>query len=66
MLSKNKLQKVYSEWLEPLRALISGVTAEIQRGDDELPFDTECVFYPIGEVLYRCIELVEENLKHHS
>lgn len=65
VMSKNKLQKVYREWLEPLRALVSGMAAEIQKDDNQLEFDA-CAFNPVEFVLYRCIELVEENLKRHT
>ncbi|PWA79684.1 YAP-binding/ALF4/Glomulin [Artemisia annua] len=65
VMSKNKLQKVYREWLEPLRALVSGMAAEIQKDDSQLEFDA-CAFNPVEFVLYRCIELVEENLKRHK
>ncbi|KAK9050338.1 hypothetical protein SSX86_030693 [Deinandra increscens subsp. villosa] len=61
VLSKNKLQKVYREWLEPLRALVSGVRAETQEDDNQMAL---CGLNPVEFVLYRCIELVEENLKH--
>ncbi|KAL8216319.1 hypothetical protein R6Q57_023156 [Mikania cordata] len=62
VLSKNMLQKVYREWLEPLRALISGVRAESQ---DDYQM-ASCGLNPLEFVLYRCIELVEENLKHQT
>ncbi|KAI7732203.1 hypothetical protein M8C21_012238 [Ambrosia artemisiifolia] len=65
VLSKNKLQKVLREWLEPLRALVYGVRAENQEDNMNQPaFDTLCGLNPVEFVLYRCIELVEENLKH--
>ena len=64
-MSKDKLQKVYREWLEPLRALVAGMAAEIQKDDNQLEFDA-CAFNPVEFVLYRCIELVEENLKRHK
>ncbi|XP_022018346.1 aberrant root formation protein 4 isoform X2 [Helianthus annuus] len=66
VLSKNKLQKVYREWLEPLRALVCGVRAENQKDNNELAFDALCGLNPVEFVLYRCIELVEENLKRAS
>ncbi|XP_024994083.1 aberrant root formation protein 4 isoform X1 [Cynara cardunculus var. scolymus] len=66
VLSKNNLQKVYREWLEPLRTLVAGVAAESQKDDNQLAFDTVCALNPVEFVLHRCIELVEENLKHHS
>lgn len=66
VLSKNNLQQVYREWLEPLRALISGVAAENQKENNQLAFDTVCALNPVEFVLYRCIELVEENLKHNT
>ncbi|XP_076944636.1 aberrant root formation protein 4-like [Bidens hawaiensis] len=64
VLSKNKLQKVYKEWLEPLRALVYGVKAENHEDNGQPAFDTLCGLNPVEFVLYRCIELIEENLKH--
>lgn len=65
VLTNNNLKKVYKEWLEPLRNVVCGVTAENHRGDDDqLGIDTSCALNPVEFVLYRCIELVEENLKH--
>ncbi|XP_071692952.1 aberrant root formation protein 4 [Rutidosis leptorrhynchoides] len=64
VLSKNNLQKAYKEWFESLRALVSGVVAESHKENDQLAFDTVCAFNPVEFVLYRCIELVEEKLKH--
>lgn len=58
------LQKVYNEWLLPLRTLVTGVMAENQQDHDQLASDTMCALNPIELVLYRCIELVEDNLKH--
>ncbi|KAL4579321.1 hypothetical protein LXL04_015462 [Taraxacum kok-saghyz] len=58
VLLKNNLEKVYKEWLEPLRTLVSVVA---KADNDQL---TTCAFNPLEFVLYRCIELVEENLKH--
>ncbi|KAL7596512.1 hypothetical protein Lser_V15G31305 [Lactuca serriola] len=58
VLLKSKLQKVYREWLEPLRSLVSGVNAGDNDGQLAIALN------PLEFVLYRCIELVEENLKH--
>lgn len=58
VLLKSKLQKVYREWLEPLRSLVSGVSAGDNDGQLAIALN------PLEFVLYRCIELVEENLKH--
>ncbi|XP_060208807.1 aberrant root formation protein 4 [Lycium barbarum] len=64
VLSKDKLQMAYNEWLLPLRTLVTGVVAENQQDHDHLASDTMCALNPIELVLYRCIELVEDNLKH--
>lgn len=56
VLSKDHLRKAYNEWLLPLRTLVSGIVAETATYS----------FNPIELVLYRCIELVEENLKHSA
>lgn len=64
VLSKNNLQKVYKEWLEPLRSLVSGIAAESQKHESQMAFDTVIALNPVEFVLYRCIELVEENLEH--
>nr|XP_043608352.1 aberrant root formation protein 4 [Erigeron canadensis] len=66
VLSKINLQKVYREWLEPLRALVSSVAVENHKDNDQLAFDAVCALNPVEFVLYRCIELVEENLKHRT
>ncbi|XP_009595911.1 aberrant root formation protein 4 [Nicotiana tomentosiformis] len=64
VLSKDMLQKAYNEWLLPLRTLVTGVVAENQNDHDQLASDAICALNPIDLVLYRCIELVEDNLKH--
>ncbi|XP_076938697.1 aberrant root formation protein 4-like [Bidens hawaiensis] len=53
VLSKNKLQKVYKEWLEPLRALVYGIKAENQEDNGQPVFDTLCGLNPVEFVLYR-------------
>lgn len=60
IVSKEKLQKAYKEWLLPLRALVAE-RMEIEECDDE---DAMCALNPVQLVLYRCIELVEDKLKH--
>ncbi|XP_047963578.1 aberrant root formation protein 4 [Salvia hispanica] len=60
ILAKEKLQKVYKEWLLPLRVLVSGTMARSMKESD----DSMCALNPVELVLYRCIELVEEKLKH--
>ncbi|XWS72720.1 hypothetical protein CRYUN_Cryun02cG0064700 [Craigia yunnanensis] len=62
VLSKNSLQKAYNEWLLPLRMLVTGIVAENK--SDQLAVETVCALNPVELVLYRCIELVEEKLKH--
>ena len=66
VLSAGNLQKAYNEWLLPLRSLVTGIMAENQKGYDQLAEDTVCALNPLELVLYRCIELVEEKLKHAS
>lgn len=60
VLSKDMLQTAYNEWLLPLRTLVTGVVAQNQQDAS----DTICGLNPIELVLYRCIELVEDNLTH--
>ncbi|KAL0426806.1 UNVERIFIED_CONTAM: Aberrant root formation protein 4 [Sesamum latifolium] len=62
ILSKDKLQKAYNEWLLPLRTLVTGIMAESQNDYENLACDTICALNPVELVLYRCIELVEEKL----
>ncbi|GFP90338.1 aberrant root formation protein 4 [Phtheirospermum japonicum] len=64
VLSKDKLHKAYNEWLLPLRTLVMQTAAESQKEYEQLACDVICALNPIEMVLYRCIELVEENLKH--
>ncbi|KAJ6361297.1 hypothetical protein OIU78_001859 [Salix suchowensis] len=64
VLSKKNLEKAFNEWLLPLRALVTGIMAENKDDHDPLVMDTVCSLNPIELVLYRCIELVEEKLKH--
>ncbi|KAK6237023.1 hypothetical protein SCA6_012360 [Theobroma cacao] len=66
VLSKNNLQKAYNEWLLPLRTLVTGMMAENKSDYDQLAIDTVCALNPVELVLYRCIELVEEKLKHSN
>lgn len=63
VLSRNKLLEAYSEWLLPLRTLVTGIAAENQKDWDQLSSDILCGLNPVELVLYRCIELAEEHLK---
>lgn len=63
VLSQNNLQKAYNEWFLPLRTLVTGIMGENKNDSDQLAVDTVCQLNPVEFVLYRCIELVEENLK---
>ncbi|KAF5461372.1 hypothetical protein F2P56_017477 [Juglans regia] len=63
VLSQNNLHKAYHEWFLPLRTLVTGIMTENRNDSDQLADDTVCQLNPIEMVLYRCIELVEENLK---
>lgn len=62
-LSKDTLQRAYTEWLLPLRGLVSGIEAEGRNDDSETVCDVLCALNPLQLVLYRCIELVENQLK---
>ncbi|PKU85386.1 Aberrant root formation protein 4 [Dendrobium catenatum] len=64
VLSEDSLRKAYSEWLMPLTTLISRILAENDQDDHELAESITCALAPVQLVLYRCIELVEESLKH--
>ncbi|KAL3835128.1 hypothetical protein ACJIZ3_009864 [Penstemon smallii] len=64
ILSKDKLHKAYNEWLLPLRSLVTRTMVENQNDCDELESDIIFGMNPVELVLYRCIELVEEKLKH--
>lgn len=66
VLSKENLQKAYNEWLLPLRTLLTGIMAENKNDYDQFAVDTVCTINPVELVLYRCIELVEEQLKQSS
>ncbi|CAM8966481.1 unnamed protein product [Rhodiola kirilowii] len=60
-LSTTNLRTAYYEWLLPLRTLISAVKA-----DESMSIDYICGLNPVELVLYRCIELVEEQWKCSS
>ncbi|KAF5748146.1 hypothetical protein HS088_TW04G00096 [Tripterygium wilfordii] len=64
VMSKNSLQKAYNEWLLPLRTLVIGVMAENNNDYGQFATDIVCALNPVELVLYRCIELVEEKLRH--
>ncbi|KAM0968946.1 hypothetical protein EV2_017742 [Malus domestica] len=65
VISRSNLQKAYKGWLLPLRTQVTAMMAET-RNDYELPLDALCTLNPIELVLYRCIELVEDQLKQQS
>ncbi|KAM0974017.1 hypothetical protein ACFX2C_017255 [Malus domestica] len=65
VISRSNLQKAYKGWLLPLRTQVTAMMAET-RNDYELPVDALCTLNPIELVLYRCIELVEDQLKQQS
>ncbi|EHA8588165.1 aberrant root formation protein 4 [Cocos nucifera] len=66
ILSANTLHKAYSEWLLPLRTLVTGIRAENEKDDGEIADHILCALNPVQLVLYRCIELVEDRLKHSA
>eukprot|EP00257_Ricinus_communis_P003412 XP_002515461.2 aberrant root formation protein 4 [Ricinus communis] len=63
-LSRNNLQQAYSQWFLPLRTVVTGILAENKNDHDQFAINTVCALNPVELVLYRCIELVEEKLKH--
>ncbi|MCL7025554.1 hypothetical protein MKW94_006136 [Papaver nudicaule] len=64
VLSESSLRKVYSEWLLPLRTLVSGMVEESKEGSSQLEVEINCSFLPVMSNLYPCIELVEEKLRN--
>ncbi|KAF8393088.1 hypothetical protein HHK36_021329 [Tetracentron sinense] len=66
VLSENTLRKAYTEWLLPLRMLVTGIAAENEKDYDQFAVETVCSLNPVELVLYRCIELVEEKLKQFT
>ncbi|MQL77761.1 hypothetical protein Taro_010173 [Colocasia esculenta] len=62
LLREADVQKAYSEWLLPLRTLVSGIEAENTEDADDLACHTLCALNPVQLVLYRCIELAEVYL----
>ncbi|KAJ0984311.1 hypothetical protein J5N97_002667 [Dioscorea zingiberensis] len=63
VLSSSNLQKAYTEWLLPLRTLVSGIQSENAENDSELADNILCALNPVQFVLHRCIILVEECMK---
>ncbi|VVA23910.1 PREDICTED: aberrant [Prunus dulcis] len=63
--SRSNLQRAYNEWLLPLRTVVTAITAE-NKNDCDISLDAFCILNPIELVLYRCVELVEDQLKQHS
>ncbi|XP_048539678.1 aberrant root formation protein 4 isoform X4 [Triticum urartu] len=63
MLRDEKIRAVYSEWLIPLRLIITGIQSELEKGGGEDENQMLCLLNPVQFVLHRCIELVEEKMK---
>ncbi|KAL9271298.1 Aberrant root formation protein 4-like protein [Drosera capensis] len=61
--SRSSLEKAYKEWLLPLRTVVTGIVAQNDDDHDELVLCRICSLNPIEFVVYRCIELVEAQLK---
>ncbi|XP_078438663.1 aberrant root formation protein isoform X2 [Wolffia australiana] len=59
----SQLRKAYTDWLIPLRKLVTGLQVSTENEGGELNLHVECSFNPLQLVLYRCIELVENCLK---
>lgn len=64
VLSTSSLKKVHTEWLLPLRVLVSGILAENVNDDSEFGPLTASLLTPVVPVLNHCLELVEDGLKH--
>lgn len=64
VLSNSCLKKVHSEWLLPLRVLVSGILAENVNDNGEFGTLTVSLLTPVVAVLNHCLELVEDALKH--
>jgi len=64
VLSNSCLKKVHSEWLLPLRVLVSGILAENVNDNSEFGTLTASLLTPAVPVLNHCLELVEEGLKN--
>lgn len=62
ILTEADVQKAYTEWLLPLRTLVSGIEAENRNDNTELALHALCALNPVQLALFRCIELVEEYL----
>ena len=64
MLRDEKIRAVYSEWLLPLRSVVTGNQSELEKdGGDDDENQMACLLNPVQLVLHRCIELVEEKMK---
>ncbi|XP_074312842.1 aberrant root formation protein 4 [Silene latifolia] len=63
VLSKTNLQKVYNEMLLPLQTVVTAVMSDTKSDGEQHGFDIMCALNPVEFVLYRCIELVEDNIK---
>ncbi|KAJ1697921.1 hypothetical protein LUZ63_006433 [Rhynchospora breviuscula] len=63
VLTEQVLRKIYSEWLLPLRDLVTSIRADDENGGNWLADHLMCGLNPVLLVLYRCIELVEESMK---
>ncbi|EPS58328.1 hypothetical protein M569_16488, partial [Genlisea aurea] len=61
MLSDDTLERVYDEWLLPLRTLVA-MAAQRHHDDDRdrIGSPVTSALSPVEMVVYRCIELVEE------
>ncbi|XP_078171222.1 aberrant root formation protein isoform X2 [Carex rostrata] len=64
VLTQQTLQKIYLEWLLPLRMLVTSIRTDNEDGGNEFTDHLMCGLNPVLLVLYRCIELVEQSMKH--
>ncbi|ERN10396.1 hypothetical protein AMTR_s00026p00146790 [Amborella trichopoda] len=64
VISRSNLQKAYTEWLLPLRTLVSGTLAENEKDRSDIAISISCSINPVEFLLYHCLELVEDCLKH--
>ncbi|PKA46828.1 Aberrant root formation protein 4 [Apostasia shenzhenica] len=56
IMSEDSLHKAYSEWLLPLKTLISTIEAKNKKDDSEFAESITCALAPVQLVLHRCIE----------
>ncbi|CAM0956617.1 unnamed protein product [Alopecurus aequalis] len=63
MFRDKTIEKVYTEWLIPLRPTVAGIQSKLEKDDSDDANQMMCLLNPVQLVLQRCIELVEEKMK---